>query len=77
MKQTKMPKVVRTSSGLRHALFDELDALRAGSSTPHKANATANIASGIIDLVRAEIDVKRLVGDTNTLTSIGHSIDLG
>lgn len=78
MKKAKMPKVIRTSAGLRGALFDELDALRAGQSTPHKANATANLARGMIELVRTEIDVRRLLGEQAPATPliIGCSIDM-
>ena len=78
MKKTKLPKVVRTSAGLRGALFDELDALRAGESTPHKANATANLARGMIELVQTELDVRRLIGDGSPLpVAIGQPIVMG
>lgn len=47
---------VRTSLGLRDALFDELDALRAGTSNPQKSQATAKLAVQIINSVKMEID---------------------
>jgi|DEB0MinimDraft_10_1074344.scaffolds.fasta_scaffold58773_2 hypothetical protein len=47
-------KVERTSLGLRNALFDELDDLRAGASTPARANAVANVCKGILDIAEAE-----------------------
>jgi len=47
-------KIERTSLGLRNALFDELDYLRAGSSTPARANAVANVCKGILDIAEAE-----------------------
>lgn len=50
-------KVERTSAGLRDALFDELDGLRDGSINPTKANATAKIASTIVDTVSMELAV--------------------
>ena len=51
--------VSRTSSGLRDALFDELDRLRNGTSNATTANATARIASGIVEIVSMEIDVQK------------------
>jgi len=47
-------KTERNSLGLRNALFDELDNLRAGSSTPARANAVANVCKGILDIAEAE-----------------------
>ena len=56
-------KIQRTSSGLREALFDELDALRAGTSDPTKVAAVANIARQIINSVRIDLDYHRLLRD--------------
>tara|TARA_R110000803_G_scaffold15030_1_gene41744 strand:+ start:223 stop:468 length:246 start_codon:yes stop_codon:yes gene_type:complete len=47
---------IRTSIGLRDALFDELDALRDGTSNPQKSQATAKLAVQIINSVKMEID---------------------
>jgi len=47
-------KIERTSLGLRNALFDELDDLRSGASTPARANAVASICKGILDIAEAE-----------------------
>lgn len=58
-KNPTAPKVVRTSAGLRDALFDELDALRDGSSNPARANSVAKIASGMVDTVRMEMEVQK------------------
>jgi hypothetical protein len=52
--------VIRTSEGLRDAIFDELDALRAGTSNPARANAVAKLAAGVVDTVRIEVEVQRL-----------------
>lgn len=48
-------KTVRSAAGLRDALFDELDAMRAGKSTPKHAQTVVNIARTIIDSARLEI----------------------
>lgn len=47
--------ILRTSSGLREALFDELDALRAGRSDPRRAAAVAGLAKQIVESVKLEI----------------------
>ena len=51
--------IVRTSAGLRDAIFDEIDAIRGGSSNPTRANAVAKLATGIVETVRMEIEVQR------------------
>lgn len=47
--------VTRTSAGLRDALFEELEALRNGTSDPKRAHAVAKLASAVIDTVRLEM----------------------
>jgi hypothetical protein len=61
-----MSKSVRTSEGLRNLLFDELDALRAGKSTPQKASAVAKLAGEICGTIRMEIDYFRITGGRKT-----------
>lgn len=53
--------VNRTSQGLRDALFDELDGLRAGKTTPTMANATAKLVGGIVDTVQLELNVAKFI----------------
>lgn len=57
-KATATP-IVRTSAGLRDAIFDEIDAIRAGTSNPTRANAVAKLATGIVETVRMEVEVQR------------------
>ena len=54
-------KVVRTSLGLRNALFDELDALRDGKSNPQRASAMSKLAVQIINSVRMDIEFQKHV----------------
>lgn len=63
---TPTPKVERSSSGLRNALFDELDAIRNGSSTPSRAKAVATLAAQIVDVVKLEIEVAKHAADQKT-----------
>lgn len=51
--------IVRTSAGLRDAIFDEIDSIRNGNSNPTRANAVAKLAAGIVETVRMEIDVQK------------------
>lgn len=65
MEKTETPKkVMRTSAGLRDALFDELDSLRDGTSNPTKANAVAKIAGTVVELVQMEMQVQRYLNNT-------------
>jgi len=54
-----MPTVSRTSAGLRDAIFDELDAIRNGTSNPTRANAVAKLAGSIVETVRMEVEVNK------------------
>ena len=56
-----LPASTRTSAGLRNALFDELDALRSGTSNAQKANAVAKLADQIIATVNMELQVAKHV----------------
>lgn len=51
--------VVRTSAGLRNALFDELDGIRQGTSNTARANAVAKLAGQLVETVRMELEVHR------------------
>lgn len=55
-----------TSRGLTRAMFEELDLLRKGESTPHQARAKASVANAIIAITRLEIDFARYVADSRT-----------
>lgn len=57
--ETMAPPIARTSEGLRDAIFDEIDAVRNGTSNPTRANAVAKLATGIVETVRMEIEVQR------------------
>jgi hypothetical protein len=48
--------VARTSAGLREALFQEIEALRAGKSDSGQAMAVAKLAQQIVNSVRVEIE---------------------
>lgn len=60
----KVKKTERTSLGLRDTLFDELDALRDGSSTPQRAGAIAKLAVQIVNTVNLELDFQKYVANS-------------
>lgn len=61
----KLPmKTVRSTRGLRDALFDEMDNLREGKTTPHIAAAMSKLAVQIINSVRLEIEYQRHIAST-------------
>lgn len=53
--------IERTSRGLSSAMFDELELLRAGESTPQKASSVARVANTICQITRLEMDFARFV----------------
>jgi hypothetical protein len=77
--------IQRTSAGLRDAIFDEIDAVRNGTSNPTRANAIAKLATGIVETVRMEIEVQRHLRtttarpqkDASDLTGLGSPLALG
>lgn len=79
MAKTKtVAKVSRTSEGLRDALFDEIDGLREGTSTPNKASAVAKLAVNIINSAFIEVEYQKLVnGPTSQIFPTVKPIRLG
>ena len=60
--QSPIPK---TAEGLRDALFDEINALRSGKTSPQKARAISLLASHVIDSLRVQIQHGRLLLDSD------------
>tara|TARA_R110000744_G_scaffold105458_1_gene201520 strand:- start:508 stop:753 length:246 start_codon:yes stop_codon:yes gene_type:complete len=56
MTEETFKAAVRTSSGLRDVLFDELDRLTNGQSNPQQAQAVSKLACQIINSVKAEVE---------------------
>lgn len=62
MKETdfKSKKIVRTSAGLRDALFDVIESVRNGEVDATQAKAVAFLAKEICSTVHLEIEVAKL-----------------
>lgn len=60
-KATGMPSVIRTGQGLRDALFDEIDLIRAGDGDRRRAMAVAALAGRVMDTVKVEIEYAKQV----------------
>ena len=58
--------IIRTSKGLAAAMFEELDNLRSGSSTPQMARAKSSVANTICLISRLEMDFARFVSSTRS-----------
>lgn len=70
----------RTSAGLRNALFDEIDMIRAGQSNPARARALATLANTCLKSVLVEIEYHKYVNDiTNKKAGIAKlgALELG
>lgn len=52
---------IRTSRGLRDSMFDVLDDLRAGRTTPQAASAAARLGMVVISASRLDIEHQRYV----------------
>jgi len=60
VQQQQKPPTIRTSAGLRDTLFDELDRVINGKSTPAQANAVARLADQIAATVQLELEVAKM-----------------
>jgi hypothetical protein len=70
MRATAVPNVTRTTLGIRNLLFDEIDALRNGTTTPQKAGAVAKMVTPIVNSVKVEIEyAKHVAGKGNPVLS--------
>ncbi len=56
---TNSSPIVRSSAGLRDAIFDEIDAMRNGTGSPTRANAVSKLAATVVETVRMELEVQR------------------
>lgn len=56
-----MNKLVRNTTGLRDALFEEWESLRDGSSNPARARSIAMMANTILQSVQVEIEYHKYV----------------
>lgn len=78
--ETMPARTVRTSAGLRDALFDELDNLRSGESNPAKANAVAKLADQVVATVKMELDVQKHIAKykpAGMTPQLGSPVELG
>lgn len=62
--------VPKTAMGLRDALFDEINLLRAGKSSPQKARIVAQLAHRLIEATRMEIAHTRNLVDVKASDSM-------
>jgi len=53
----------RDSKAIVDVLFDELEDLRAGKSTPQASRAVASLANSVCSVSRLEMDYARFVSD--------------
>lgn len=75
-KDLSLPPVPKTTEGLRDALFDEINALRAGTTTPQRSKAIAHMAARIIDSVRIQVQFQKLVASNGAKNvSLGSVIE--
>ena len=54
----------RTSDNLKELMWDELEALTSGKSTPQNARAKASLAGQICGITRLEMDFSRFVSES-------------
>jgi len=76
--------ISRSTTGLRSALFDEMEALRNGTSNAQRARSIAMMANSILQSVQVEIEYHKYVSANATkiagqpkVVQLGTNIELG
>jgi hypothetical protein len=72
---TKIERIERTFPGLRESLFEELDRLRSGETTPQVAGAFARLSGVIVRNVEIEMKYNTQANKTNQKSAV--SLPLG
>lgn len=67
----------RTSDALKDMMWDELEALTKGDSTPQNARAKASLAGQICGITRLEMDFSRFVSEARTSSGQLGTIPMG
>lgn len=57
----KPQPVARSTDGLRDALFETLEGLRAGTTSVQEANARCGVTKQILATVKADLDAARIM----------------
>lgn len=69
-KELVLKNIPKTASGLRDALFDEINALRRGEDTLRRAKTIAQLAHRIIEAARISLEVSVNAGARIELATI-------
>lgn len=79
MTKSKLPTapIHRSTSGLRTALFDEMEALRSGTSNAQRARSFAMMANTILQSVQVEIEYHKYVKSGASVVNDKKIVQLG
>ena len=70
--------ITRSTSGLRSALFEEMEALRNGKSNAQRARSVAMMANSILQSVQVEIEYHKYVkANEGRVVGQGKVVQLG
>ena len=67
---TRKIKTERSSQGLIDTMFEELDLLKNGKSTPQMARAKSAVVSSIMSMKRLEMDAVRFIAHGQEIREI-------
>lgn len=69
--------ITRSTTGLRAALFEEMDALRSGKSDAQRARSMAMMANSILDSVKVEVEYHKYITAKPTIEGQPKVVQLG
>ena len=67
----------RTSDALKNLMWDQMESLIAGETTPQHARAASSLAGQICGISRLEMDFSRFVSDARTSNGLLGQIPMG
>jgi hypothetical protein len=65
-----LPRVERSTSGIKNSLFQMLDGLEGGTLEADKASAMCRVITTILSVSRLEVSIYRALGESKAATGV-------
>ena len=67
---TQLPRVERSTSGIKNSLFQMLDGLEAGTLDATQASAMCRVIGTILSVSRLEVSIYRALGESKAASGV-------
>ena len=75
--KTKLATIEHSSDGVFTTLFDEINALRQGTTTPTRANSVCKLCQSVTDHARMLLQAKRYTNGKAEVPMLGKQLRFG